>query len=75
MKVKGHKDLLDHEKSNGEKVSHLHGKIDTLLQPAVSGGVMGKFVIICKFAQRMKLFHFFCNSLCCWLTARNFFLD
>lgn len=75
MKVKSPKDLLDHEKSDGEKVSYLHGKTDTLLQPAVSGGETGKFVIICKFAQRMELCHFSCNSLCCWLTAWNFFLD
>lgn len=58
-----------------EKVSQLHGKTDTLFQPAVSREDMGKFVIICKFAQRMEFCHFSCNSLCCWLTAWNFFLD
>lgn len=41
----------------------------------VSAGETGKFVIICKFAQRMELCHFSCNNLCCWLREWNFSLD
>lgn len=63
MSVEREPGMRGNQQSHGGKASCLHRKTDILLQAAVSGGKMEKFLIICKFAQRMELCHLSCKNL------------